>query len=190
MRCTDTPWMTTGQETHALHLVQVPLPVVHALAAGEGAAARVAGAELTPFLLGPECRSLWRIRSAQLTVTPADHPWVTRMIVDRRLGATVGLAGFHGAPDARGMVEVGYRIDPAHRRRGYARAALELLLALAAADSRVAVVRATVSPDNLASLALIDQYGFREVGEQWDEEDGLETIFEVAASSLKREARR
>lgn len=47
-----------------------------------------------------------------------------------------------------------------------------------------------MSPDNLASLALIDQYGFREVGEQWDDEDGLETIFEVAASSLEREARR
>ncbi|WP_394771571.1 GNAT family N-acetyltransferase [Lacisediminihabitans sp.] len=75
-----------------------------------------------------------------------------------------------------------YRIDPAHRRRGYARSALEILLATARADSRVSVVRATVSPDNTASRALIDQYGFREVGEQWDDEDGLEVILERDAS--------
>ena len=40
-------------------------------------------------------------------------------------------------------------------------------------------LRATVSPDNAASLALIAQYPFVEVGEQWDDEDGLETIYEM-----------
>jgi hypothetical protein len=29
---------------------------------------------------------------------------------------------------------------------------------------------------------LASQYGFAEVGEQWDEEDGLEIIYEVPAS--------
>jgi hypothetical protein len=29
---------------------------------------------------------------------------------------------------------------------------------------------------------LASQYGFAEVGEQWDEADGLEIIYEVAAS--------
>jgi len=79
------------------------------------------------------------------------------------------------------MVEVGYAVDPAYRRRGYARAALELLLARAARESDVRTVRATVSPDNHASRALILQYGFAEVGEQWDDEDGLELIYEVDA---------
>lgn len=43
-------------------------------------------------------------------------------------------------------------------------------------------VRVTISPGNTASYALAAQYGFAEVGEQWDEEDGLEIIYEVAAS--------
>jgi hypothetical protein len=30
---------------------------------------------------------------------------------------------------------------------------------------------------------LAAQYGFVEVGDQWDDEDGLETIFEVHAAS-------
>lgn len=37
----------------------------------------------------------------------------------------------------------------------------------------------TIGPENTASLATISGFGFVEVGEQWDEVDGLELIFEV-----------
>jgi ribosomal-protein-alanine N-acetyltransferase len=137
---------------------------------------------LTPYLLGEECQGLWRYRSKQIAENPLDSAWITRIAVDARTSTPVGLAGFHGRPDARGMVEVGYRIDPAFRRQGYARAALEILLDVASRESEVHIVRATISPDNAASRNLISQYNFCEVGEQWDEEDGLETIFEVSAS--------
>lgn len=40
---------------------------------------------------------------------------------------------------------------------------------------------AAVRPDNTPSRLLIGQYGFVAVGERWDDEDCLETIFEVAA---------
>jgi hypothetical protein len=43
-------------------------------------------------------------------------------------------------------------------------------------------VRATISPGNAASLATISGFGFAEVGEQWDDEDGLELIFEIPAN--------
>jgi [ribosomal protein S5]-alanine N-acetyltransferase len=43
------------------------------------------------------------------------------------------------------------------------------------------VVRASIRPDNTASRALVAQFRFVEVGEQWDDEDGLETIFELNA---------
>jgi len=70
-------------------------------------------------------------------------------------------------------------VDAAYRRQGYARAALTALLHRASLEPSVTVVRATISPDNLPSRALIAQFGFVEVGEQWDDEDGLETIFEL-----------
>ena len=59
------------------------------------------------------------------------------------------------------MVEVGYAVDPPHRRQGYARAALVSLLNRAVAEPAVSVVRATISPANLASRDLVLQYGFR-----------------------------
>ncbi len=136
---------------------------------------------LTSYLVGDECVGLWRMRSRQIADTPTEAPWVTRFVVVPGEDAPVGLAGFHGAPDEAGMVEVGYRINPKHRRKGYARHALETLLAVARAHPDVQVVRATINPDNHASRALVEGYGFEEVGEQWDAEDGLELIFEVPA---------
>jgi [ribosomal protein S5]-alanine N-acetyltransferase len=175
---TGGPWPHPDPQRSSLALVQVPAPLLHALARG----AAVEGGEhrLTPYLLGEECAGLWRMRSAQITRSPEDAPWVTRLVVAGEAGV-VGIAGFHGAPDVRGMVEVGYRIDPERRRRGHARRALETMLGVARAHPDVQVVRASISPDNDASRSLVQDYGFTEVGEQWDDEDGLEILFEVPA---------
>jgi RimJ/RimL family protein N-acetyltransferase len=93
-------------------------------------------------------------------------------------GIVVGYAGFHGPPDEAGMVEIGYTVDPQYRRQGFAKAILTALLERAAAEPAGRTVRATISPTNQASLATIAGFGFVENGEQWDEEDGLELIFE------------
>ena len=49
------------------------------------------------------------------------------------------------------------------------------------ANRRCAPVRVTSGPDNVASYQLASQYGFAEVGHQWDDEDSLEIIYEVDA---------
>ena len=81
------------------------------------------------------------------------------------------------------MVEIGYSVDPAYRRRGYARAAFQELLDRAYADPAVKVLRTTISPDNEPSLALSHSFGLLPNGEQWDEEDGLELIFEIPTAA-------
>ena len=124
------------------------------------------------------------MRSWQVEEDPASAAWVTGVIWDEQRQLAVGRAGYHGPPDATGTVEIGYAVDPAHRRHGYARAALEALLRRAAHEPRVRTVRVTISPDNTASYQLASQYGFVEVGKQWDDEDGLEIIYEVAAHRL------
>jgi RimJ/RimL family protein N-acetyltransferase len=82
------------------------------------------------------------------------------------------------------MVEVAYAVAPACRRQGYGKAMLRELLRRAAAEPEVRTVRAAISPDNAASLATIAGFGFTQVGEQWDEEDGLELIFERPAGDI------
>jgi RimJ/RimL family protein N-acetyltransferase len=52
----------------------------------------------------------------------------------------------------------------------------------AVAHPDVRVLRASVSPDNTASLAIVHAAGLVKVGEEWDDEDGLELVLEVAAT--------
>lgn len=139
-------------------------------------ARRVAGLPLPPEFLAYDW--LWRYRVHQVRQDPESAPWLVRAVVAVPDGVVVGHAGFHGPPDERGMVEIGYTTLPAFRRRGYARAAAQELLRYAAASPTVRVVRASISPDNAASLAVIRGFGFVQVGEQWDEEDGLELVYE------------
>ena len=164
----------------AVRIVQLPAEAVLALARGDLAGAnRHAPLELTPWLVTPERLSVWRFRARQVLETPVDLDWFTGALQDVASGSVVGAAGFHAAPDADGMVEMGYGVDPAWRRRGYARSALRVLLARARSEPSVHTLRATISPDNVASLGLLAQFPFVEVGEQWDEEDGLEIVYEM-----------
>jgi RimJ/RimL family protein N-acetyltransferase len=173
----------------SVQIVQLPPGVISALSAGDlGTANRLladvrpAGTPplvLTPYQVAPECQRTWRLRSSQIAVDPESALWITGVVVDTDACVVVGRAGFHGPPDSQGRAEIGYAVDPQFRRQGYARAALEALLARAASDAAVRVVRASIRPDNEASRALVLQYGFVEVGEQVDDEDGIETIYEV-----------
>jgi ribosomal-protein-alanine N-acetyltransferase len=94
-------------------------------------------------------------------------------------GEIVGSAGFHDYPDENGMIEIGFGIVPEKQRQGFG---LELLHGMWREISKrddVKVLRYTVSPENEASMHIIKKLGFEQVGEQIDEEDGLELIFEI-----------
>lgn len=145
------------------------------------AASNVQGRELPSFFL--EEKWLWEIRLHQIETSPDDAPWLVRAVVLHPGDAVVGHAGFHGPPDEAGMIELAYTIAPEHRGNGYAHAVLKALLDEATASPDVTTARATVSPDNAASLAVIHRGQFTQVGEQWDEVDGLELVFEKSVGA-------
>ena len=169
-----------------VRIVHLPGPAFRALADGDLEAANAASpVPFSEYFVSPDWAGTWKRRSDQVEADPASAAWVTGVIWDEQQQVAVGRAGYHGPPDPAGMVEIGYAVDPAYRRRGYARAALEALLERAAREPDVQTVRATISPDNTPSYALASQYGFVKVGEQWDEEDGLEIIYEVPAARYR-----
>jgi RimJ/RimL family protein N-acetyltransferase len=173
----DMPERRPAQHVRIVHLTG---PVFQALAIGDLTAANaVSPVLLSAHFIDPASRGVWRMRIKQIEEDPASAGWVNGVIWCERQQVAVGNAGYHGPPDQSGMVEIGYGVDPVYRRRGYARAALEALLQRAAREPRVRTARVTIRPDNIASYQLASQYGFVEVGEQWDDEDGLEIIYEV-----------
>lgn len=95
----------------------------------------------------------------------ADHTWGSRLLVRRVDGLVFGTIGFFGPPDAAGddvlEAEVGYGMVASARGHG---AATEALRAMVAAAEAVGVrVRASVLPDNAASLRVLAKCGFTDL---------------------------
>ena len=54
----------------------------------------------------------------------------------------------------------------------------------AAAQPGVRIFRYTVSPDNVASVGLVQKFGFHHVGQQIDLDDGPEDIYEMSVEEF------
>ena len=122
---------------------------------------------------------LVRMRIAQLDADPSQEPWLLRMLVVRGTGRgrAIGYANFHSGPDERGMVEIGYRVEAHLRGQGYATEAAAAMWDWAGRHG-ARVLRASIAPHNAPSIALVRRAGFQRVGEQIDDIDGLEVIWE------------
>ena len=81
------------------------------------------------------------------------------MIVD---DAIVGLIGYHAPPSPVGYVEIGYNVAPEAQGRGYATAAVALVLDAARADARIIAVLAETDADNVASQIVLERNSFSE----------------------------
>lgn len=117
---------------------------------------------------------------------PQTAPLLLRMAVLRTDAVIIGSGGFHGRPDADGMIEIGVGIEPAFRGRGFAQELLHGLWSWVVEQPGVVRLRYTVSPGNAPSQAIIRKFGFVYVGTQLDEIDGVEDIYEMTAEEYCR----
>jgi len=178
--------MTSELLPKRVRFVELSARALRALAEGDLAGGSAeAGVALDEYFVSDRARGIFGYRAGQLAEDPSVAPWIVRAAVSEPDGAVVGDAGFHGPPDEAGMVEVGYTVVPGYRRQGYARAMLAALLVRAAAEPGVRTVRARIGSGNDASLATIAGFGFTCVGEQGNERDGLELVFEIPADAIQ-----
>lgn len=168
--------------TPRLELVSMSVPFMETLAGHDlDGAAREIGAAV-PAWMAAELEHFLQFRLRQLAADPAIRPWLGRAMVLTDDGGTrraIGSLGFHGPPDEQGRLEVGYSVDPPYRRQGYAREAIRALFGWAHQRYGIDTFIASISPHNEASLRLAEQFGFVQIGEQVDEIDGLELVFET-----------
>jgi ribosomal-protein-alanine N-acetyltransferase len=143
-------------------------------------------AELTGFNASEEWGEIARIakrRLAQVGADPGYLPWSVRAVALRSSGEIVGYINFHAAPGsddlkayAPSAVELGYAIIARHRGHGYAGEAVRMMMTWAGGRGADAFVF-SISPSNVASLALAARLGAKKVGSRMDEEDGLEDVY-------------
>ena len=163
-------------------LESMPVAFMEALERDDVPAAAAVVNAMVPEDMPHDLANFVRFRLAQLAVDPTSREWLGRLMVltapdgSRRV---IGSVGFHGPPDPEGRVEIGYRVEPEHRRQGYAREAVTALFDWAHATHGITRFVASISPDNEPSLTLASGLHFRKVGEQMDDIDGLEYVFET-----------
>ena len=134
-------------------------------------------------------RGFIALRRCQTDADPGVPEWVRLMIARDEAGPgggplCIGHAGFHGPPGVNGpraadALEVGYTVFPAWRGRGLAQEAVRSLVAWGHAAHGISRFFGSVQPGAAPSIAVLERCGFAHVGEQWDDEDGLELVYEL-----------
>ena len=124
----------------------------------------------------------WRV--PQVKEDPSCNKWFLRFIVHTESREIIGSTSFHGAPDSDGMIEIGLGIEDKFHNQGFAKEALLGMWRWAVAQPGVKTLRYTVSPDNGPSISVIEYFGFEFKGQQMDEIDGPENIYEMDIQSF------
>lgn len=100
--------------------------------------------------------------------------WVQFSVERREDGVLVGDVGLSRADGEPGVIKLGYTIDPAHQRRGYATEAIGALVAYAFDALGADVVRAYADAENAASIRVAEKVGMRLVERiRHTDEDGI-----------------
>jgi len=120
----------------------------------------------------------------RLQEDPAYTPWATRAIILTSEMKMIGSIRFHNSPAVhlnipyrRGGVELGYEIFSTYRRKGYAREAISAIMSWAGEQFGVQRFIASISPENLPSLELVQSFGFIKIDDVMDEADGPEYVY-------------
>lgn len=133
-----------------------------------------------------EAQELIEMRLQQIVKELGYEPWSVRAMIERKVGQMIGHIGFHTRPGAAYLnafapdgVEFGLTVYPEFRRNGYAREASLGLMAWAHRQYSVSEFVMSISPNNVPSISLATRLGFRKIGSQVDEVDGVEDIYRL-----------
>ena len=119
----------------------------------------------------------WRV--PQVKQDPSVNKWFVRWAVLRSTQEVIASASFHGVPDENGMMEIGLGVETAYQRQGFGREILQGMWGWVVTEPGVKTLRYTVSPENGPSITVIKYFGFDFKGQQIDEEDGPEDVYEM-----------
>ncbi|WUT00700.1 GNAT family N-acetyltransferase [Streptomyces sp. NBC_00708] len=148
--------------------LETPRLLLHAMTVADAehvaTGAPAAGVRWAPGYPSPGDRGA----AARFLATHAERgdptPFGSYEIRLRTDGVVIGGIGFHGVPDERGGVTVGYGLVESVRGQGYASEALRALLRFAR-EQGVARVLGDADAGNLASQHVMTAAGMRLVGE-------------------------
>lgn len=168
--------------TERLDLWPITLPFVEAILTGDRERAEaLCGAALPVAWPGPDLIARAFAPSIDaVRADPATRLWGDTLLITRDLRRVVGSVVFHGRP-AHGIAEVGYGVDEAEQRQGFATEGTRACVEWALAEPGVIAVHATTFPWHTASLRVIERLGMQRCGQRDHPFLGELLIFEKRA---------
>ena len=141
--------------------------------------------ELIALAEQPDSFFLYKLRAPFVIENEENNKWLFRNMFLKNTDERVGQMSFHLPPDENGMVEVGLDVEEMYRGNGFATEALKTFWLWACEQPEVKLLRYTVSATNHPSMRIIQRFGFTHVGQQQDDVDGPEEIFEMSCEEFK-----
>lgn len=114
--------------------------------------------------LDKEMKKAYSEMIACMKENPEHEEWGADWLIELKDGTSVGGICFKGAPDEKGIVEIGYGIDEGYRRNGYASEAVYAVTEWAMKQKGVLCVTAQTDKDNEISKKVLRKNNFVEDG--------------------------
>ena len=173
--------VTTRLFTERLELRPITLPIVEAVMRGDRVAVEAIARAVVPAEW-PGRALIERAFSASLEAIRADPDtrlWGDRLMITREPEPRlVGSVVFHGKPDGEGICEIGYGVEEASQRRGFATEAVLAAVEWALGESGVRCVQATTLSWHRASVRVLEKAGLRPCGTREHEVLGELLVYE------------
>src|SRR5438309_11780311 len=162
--------------TPRLKLIPFEPAPISRLIEGDRAAAEAALGAVLPqeFPTAGDLAGFLPIQLHRMQESPNRRDWMARLVTSHYQEIS-GHCGFHGPPEVIGRAEIGYTVFTPYRGQGFAKEAARALTAWALEQGEREVY-ACVAPNNGPSLAIIRALGFKQIGTQEDEDDGMEHV--------------
>ena len=125
-------------------------------------------------------------RILQVQKDPSVNKWFVRWVVLRSTQEIIGSTSFHGAPDKKGVIEIGLDVESAFQRQGFGKEIVQAMWGWVATEPDVKMLRYVVRPTNVASIALITSFGFNLMGEQVVEDNESANVYEMSADEYRK----
>jgi Acetyltransferases, including N-acetylases of ribosomal proteins len=82
------------------------------------------------------------------------------IMIEKKLKAIIGGICFHGEPDEKGEVEIGYGTDSDYQNKGYMTETIFGLIQWAKNDKRIQSIKAETDKTNTASIVVLEKNNF------------------------------
>jgi len=99
-----------------------------------------------------------------LARTTSPHSYQAWALAEKRSDRCIGLVNYHHREAHNRRLEIGYILAPAHHRQGLMTEALQAFMAFCFDELHTHRIEAMISPDNLASIRLVERLGFAREG--------------------------